>query len=166
MFMERYDSSMNTLYEAQNKSSFPWLILVVGGLICIVLIFIALSHWKHKSIGEKLFIIVPIVVIGIYLAWIYQCLTVPDFYSQYRNGEFQICEGVIEEYRPALVEGDAVDRFSVNGMSFLISDSPLYGYGYPLRQMDGGVLKEGMNVRICYIQYEFQNVIMRIEVES
>ena len=157
---------MKILYEAQNEATFPWAIAIVWGLICVGLLWIALSHWKQRGIGEKLFIIVPIIVIGIYLAWLYQCLTVPDLYGQYQKGEYEICEGVIEDYQPALVEGGTVDRFSINGESFLVSDSPLYGYGYSLRQMDGGVLKEGMRVKICYIPQEVENVIMKIEMES
>lgn len=157
---------MKILYEAQNEATFPWAIAIVWGLICIGLLWIALSRWKQKKMGEKLFVTVPIIVMGIYLAWLYQCISVPDLYGQYQKGEYQICEGVIEEYLPAMADGGTVDRFSVNGESFLVSDSPFYGYGYPLRQMDGGVLKEGMGVRIYYIPMEIENVIMKIEIES
>ena len=157
---------MKILYEAQNEAVFPWAIAIGWGLICIALLWIALTRWKQKEIGEKLFVIVPIIVIGIYWAWLYQCITVPDLYGQYQKGEYQICEGVIEEYQPAMVDGGTVDRFSVNGESFIVSDSPFYGYGYPLRQMDGGVLKEGMGVKIYYIPQKIENVIMKIEIES
>ena len=125
---------MKILYEAQNEAVFPWAIAIVWGLICIALLWIALTRWKQKEIGEKLFVIVPIIVIGIYWAWLYQCITVSDLYGQYQKGEYQICEGVIEEYQPALV--------------------------------DGGVLKEGMGVKIYYIPQEIENVIMKIEIES
>ena len=125
---------MKILYEAQSEAVFPWAIAIGWGLICIALLWIALTRWKQKEIGEKLFVIVPIIVIGIYWAWLYQCITVPDLYGQYQKGEYQICEGVIEEYQPALV--------------------------------DGGVLKEGMGVKIYYIPQEIENVIMKIEIES
>ena len=125
---------MKILYEAQNEAVFPWAIAIGWGLICIALLWIALTRWKQKEIGEKLFVIVPIIVMGIYGAWLYQCISVPDLYGQYQKGEYQICEGVIEEYQPALV--------------------------------DGGVLKEGMGVKIYYIPQEIENVIMKLEIES
>lgn len=55
------------------------------------------------------------------------------------------------------------DRFCVGDVEFFVPGfvSP---WGYPLKNVDGGILKDGIRVRICYIEYKFENVIMKLEI--
>ena len=41
-------------------------------------------------------------------------------------------------------------------MRFIVSDSPSTGYGYILRQYDGGLLRNGLHCKIFYVPYKFE----------
>lgn len=80
----------------------------------------------------------------------------------YIDGDYSICEGIIEDYNTKESINTDFDEFTVDGIIFKISSHPPIDYGY-LCRTDGGVLEDGMQVRICYIEYNGINVIMKIE---
>jgi hypothetical protein len=152
----------NTLYEAADSTSFPWLICIAFGVAVAAIFILALRKWKEKSKGDKLIIVIPIVLLMIYASWLYSSITLPDIYDIYIDGDYSICEGVIEDYKTKESINSDYDEFTVDGIAFTISSHPAIDYGYICRS-DGGILEDGMQVRICYIEYNSMNVIMKIE---
>ena len=86
-------------------------------------------------------------------------------YSEYQKGNAQIVEGEVSEYHANLEQNNLPDFFLVDNVRFEI---PCFTtpWGYPLRQQDGGILKEGMYVKIYYVSYKYENVIMKVEIQT
>lgn len=153
---------MNTIYEATGSTSFPWLICIIFGAAVAAIFVLALNKWKEKSKSDKLIVIIPIVLLIIYASWIYSSIALPDLYDMYIDGDYSVCEGVIEDYKTKESINSDFDEFTVDGISFKISSHPPIDYGYICRS-DGGILEDGMQVRISYIEYNGMKVIMKIE---
>lgn len=153
---------MSIIYEATESTSFPWITCLLFGAAVAALFVFALHKWKEKSKGDKLIIVIPIVLLMIYASWLYSSITLPDLYDMYIDGDHSVCEGVIEDYKTKESDNRDYDEFTVNGITFKISAHPAIDYGYICRS-DGGVLEDGMQVRIRYIEYNGMNVIMKIE---
>ena len=70
---------------------------------------------------------------------------------------------VISDYTTAeKSQPNLPDYFLVNDIEFQV---PVFvsAWGYPLKKIDGGILENGMYVKIYYIKYKSENVIMKIE---
>ena len=80
----------------------------------------------------------------------------------YRNGDYEVIEGPVENLKPRPREGHAAESFEVGGVLF---EYPIgYTYCYDKTYYEGGVFRwEGKNVRIGYITYKGDNLIVRIE---
>ncbi|MGM9645336.1 MAG: hypothetical protein ACI3XS_01410 [Eubacteriales bacterium] len=155
------------IYEAgmPNGISIPFIVIVLS--------FIAMTVWgiilfrnKSGSVKNKIF---PFIVAAVLLIVIVACIV--NFMSSYYNvwkaytgGEGLVAEGTIENYE--VVEGRSeIDYFEVNGVEFSV---PGYAseFGYELRKSDGSILDSGVKVRITYVKYKTENVIMKLEVEN
>lgn len=156
---------MSVIYEATGSTSFPWITCLIFGAAVIAIFVLALHKWKEKSKGDKLIIVIPIVLLMIYASWLYSSITLPDLYDMYIDGDYSVCDGVIEDYKTKESINSDFDEFTVDGISFNISSHPYINYGYICRS-DGGILEDGMQVRICFIEYNGMNVIMKIETET
>lgn len=84
-------------------------------------------------------------------------------YDEYQAGNYHIVEGRIDGYTLA-EEGqpNLPDYFYVDDIEFQVPGF-VSAWGYPLKKIDGGVLEDGMHVKIYYIHYKCENVIMKIE---
>ena len=154
------------IYEAQ-EAGFDIKSFVI--IAILVILDIALWLWvlydlKKGNTGDKLFIIIPFILTVAVISLIYSDLTVPDFYDEYQNGNYSVCEGKIYEYES--LKDNNYDSFYVNNELFFVSDNLAYGYGYTKRIREGGELNTGINVRICYIPYKSSNVIMKLELSE
>ena len=86
-----------------------------------------------------------------------------SIYNDYLDGEYIIVEGTISNYEIGTGERGAYpDRFTVQGVDFIISDNNSTGYGYSLRHSNGGLLENGKKCKIYYIPYKGENVIMKL----
>jgi hypothetical protein len=88
-------------------------------------------------------------------------------YYPYLAGDCKIVEGEISPYlkdydQENRVTREPFDFFYVNGVEFSIP-SRSEPWGYSLKQSKGGVLEEGMYVKIYYVVSGNLNTIMRIE---
>lgn len=84
-------------------------------------------------------------------------------YDEYQSGNYLVVEGIISGYTTAEKgQANLPDYFCVDNVEFQVPGF-VTSWGYPLKRDEGGVLENGMNVRICYIEYKFENVIMKIE---
>ena len=84
-------------------------------------------------------------------------------YGKYIQGDYLTVEGEVENYMPDPDGANLPDRFSVEDIDFSIPGFTTV-WGYPLRHVDGGELQNGLNVKIYYIPYKFENVIMKIVI--
>ncbi len=151
------------IYEASNHqlSVIPgvWLILIIA----LISLYLKIT-WKTNSASGKIciFIVLSILIVGVTSFFVSYCSS-QTVYKKYLNGEYYIVEGQISEYELGTDEKPSYpDRFSVKGIPFIVSDSPVSGFGYPLRKIDGGILKDGMRCKIYYIPHRFENIIMKL----
>ena len=153
------------IYEVKSRNAFPVSLIVMWCLCVICMIFIILL-WKRNTFGGKIGMLLALgglllVTIGVSVDF----LTSDVVYDKYMSNDYLVVEGIIEEYEIGTDEKKAYpDRFRVDDVCFIIANPSQTGYGYSMRRADGGVLENGMYVRICYIPYEFENVIMKIEI--
>lgn len=153
------------IYEASHNHliTTPFIIAVV---LEILLTIYAAVNWKHNSASGK----IGMCIVGMFLFMIISVTIVKycstqSIWKDYKNGDYQIAEGIIENYEVGTDQKISFpDRFSIGGTEFIISDQPSSGYGYSLRQYDGGILCNGLRCTIYYIPYGYENVIMKIMI--
>ena len=141
----------------------------------VVFIFCLIKFWKRCSISTRaLFAILTTFVFLVFLS--INALYIGTntntnspvyIWREYKNGNYKIVEGVIECYeeRQSMRYSPAPDNFTVDGVYFYVGVS-YSGYGYPLRQVDGGKLKNGQKCIIHYIETGAENVIMKLQIEE
>ncbi|MDB5201708.1 MAG: hypothetical protein JWQ27_1117 [Ferruginibacter sp.] len=83
----------------------------------------------------------------------------------YKTKRFHIVQGKVDNYHPMPEGGHDTERFTVNGVAFKYGDYDVTDYGYNNAASKGGVIKEGLFVRICYFNNGDKNVILRLEIE-
>ena len=153
---------MKTIYEASNRiiPSIPLVFVIIAD---IVVICVTIALWKKSSISFKIFFIfVSFILALVAFSVIYTGIDSTKLYREYRAGKALVVEGEIENYSANEEQNELPDTFSVNEISFsTFSATP---YGYSTRQKDGGVLHDGCKVRIYYLPYKLENVIMKIEL--
>ena len=164
---------MEVLYEASGKFSIsiPFVLLCLADLLLIVFSTTRLRRFligeiRSFTIGEKIFFSFVIIVISIMVISVGSSyFGSKRIYSQYQKGNAQIVEGEVSEYHANLEQNNLPDSFLVDNVRFEI---PCFTtpWGYPLRQQDGGILKEGMYVKIYYVSYKYENVIMKVEIQT
>lgn len=79
--------------------------------------------------------------------------------SDYARGDFDVVEGIVENFDPMPYEGHKSETFTVNGVKFSYSDYRVTP-GFNNTASHGGPIREGLSVRISYIG----NTILKLEV--
>lgn len=155
----------NPIYEAlaNHLVTAPFLIIC---LLELLIGLYAIICWKYNSISGRIGIcLIGIILFIIIISIIYEYVSTQQIYKKYTSGECLVTEGVIENYEVGTNEKASFpDRFLINDIPFIISNAPSTGFGYSLRQSDGGVLQDGMKCKIYYIPYKHENVIMKLMV--
>jgi hypothetical protein len=83
----------------------------------------------------------------------------------YDNKQYQTVEGMVTNFHPMPESGHDSERFDVNGIQFEFSDFDVSDYGYNNAASHGGVIQEGLKVRIAYFNSGRKNVIIKLETE-
>ena len=155
------------LYEAYYVAPYDFsLVGIIIILATIASIIFTIKKWKEMDIPTKFFFCAVVATLTIITATgLYNAFDSNDkVYDEYIAGNYQEVEGYITDYIIPREDppGNISDSFWVNDVYFVIPGfcSP---WGYPLTQSEGGQLQEGMYVRIRYIPYKWENVIMKIE---
>lgn len=156
---------MKILYEAQPwyGLSIPFIILC---LVDLVLLFLYVFLWRKNSVlSAKIATIFVIVVLTFIIGTLVfsHVDARKKVYGKYIQGDYLTVEGEVENYMPDPDGANLPDRFSVEDIDFSIPGFTTV-WGYPLRHVDGGELQNGLNVKIYYIPYKFENVIMKIVI--
>ena len=161
------------LYEATDPPAYPWLTSIITFAMLVVFIFCLIKFWKRCSISTRALVailttFVFLVFLSINALYLETNINSPVYiWREYKNGNYKIVEGVIECYeeRQYMENSTAPDNFTVDGVYFNAGVS-YSGYGYPLRQVDGGKLKNGQKCIIHYIETGAGNVIMKLQIEE
>lgn len=86
-------------------------------------------------------------------------------YKNYLNGNYKVVEGEIEDFHAMPKEEHDSESFYVSHVYFYYPD--FTGYGYSTCKKDGGYITgNGQKVRISYITYLDQNLILKLEIEN
>jgi hypothetical protein len=83
----------------------------------------------------------------------------------YTGKTYNIVQGKVNNFYPMPEGGHDTERFTVENVLFEYSDYDLTDYGYNNTSSKGGVIKEGLYVRILYFNNGSRNVIIRLETE-
>jgi len=163
-----YDKQI--IYEAEHfykfSLSIPFIVICIIDVIIIFLLArFVVKNGIHNAKYEILFFGFIIAVLSLIIGSLIYCHidAKHKVYDQYLKGNYSTVEGYIENYTPDPDGARLPDRFNINDIDFSV---PGYVscWGYPLRKVDGGILENGMKVKICYIHYKYENVIMKIEL--
>jgi hypothetical protein len=81
----------------------------------------------------------------------------------YAEGRVHSIEGVVERFTPAPPEGHRDEAFAVGGVVFSYSGYENRG-GYNRTAARGGLIRNGLRVRIGYVATEGENRIVSLEI--
>ncbi len=177
---------MTTLYELpHSEPPFPISHATVGlmfifvfllcGFIMFIRVFQAEMHRpalmnrspKRLRVGYLALILVGSVVFtGIFalmgVAYIDQKREYEAVVLAYENGDYEVVEGPVENFIPQPREKHAAESFEIDGVVFKYPIG--HTYGYDKTYYEGGVIRwEGKTLRIGYIPYEGDNLIVLIQ---
>lgn len=157
-----------TIYEAKSSYGGFSPLLIIPIIIAVVVAFGTIMAWKRGPLSAKItFSAISAVMLLIFFSVVFNDINSRiRVYDPYVNGKSTIIEGIITDYSPNTDGSQLPDRFIVNDKNFAIAPIGTTIWGYPLRQEDGGILKNGMHVRIHFVHYKFENVIMKLEVSE
>ena len=155
------------VYEA-HLSVNPYAILLI--IVAIIAVALLIAFWKKMTWSMRIFFAVVCVILGICVcSLIASGFSSAELMEKYNNGEYETVEGVITGYETNGYLGDGVrsldiDEFYVSEEYFCIAESNPFGFGYNVRKEHGGILDNGVNVRIAYVKYGTMNIMMQLEV--
>ncbi|EOS75094.1 hypothetical protein C819_02735 [Lachnospiraceae bacterium 10-1] len=142
--------------------------LILGIIIIVAFFIVGISKYDiqkkehHTSIKHVKIICLCFVLFGIVTI----CILI-DMYRKtviaYRNDDYQIVEGYVVNFDPMPYGGHKDETFEINGVKFGYSDYTIM-IGYHNTKSHGGVIRDnGQYLKIGYIQYNNENIIVYIE---
>ena len=160
----------NVLYEATFKFDLTLLIPIV--MMIFILAFPKILKLKsEEKISQEsykfvkifcacgfFFIFVFSVIVGIYQYDMYK-----NVVGAYESDDYEIVEGYVENFIPMPYEGHSDESFEINGVKFAYSDYAIQS-GYNNAKSHGGVIEgDGQHLKIGYVSYNNENIIVYIE---
>lgn len=160
----------NVLYEATFKFDFLLLIPVVMMIFILFFprILKATSEAKYTQSSYKVvkifcacafsFVLILSSIVGLSQMNMYK-----NVVGAYKNGDYEIVEGYVQKFIPMPYEGHSDESFEINGVKFAYSDYSIQS-GYNNAKSHGGVIKgNGQHLKIGYVSYNNENIIVYIE---
>ena len=136
--------------------------LIIG--IFLLICFLVAFFWKRNDKSGKIALIVVLIITCCIVGTIFYSYfnQEQNIYNKYKNGDYKIVEGIINDYQSMNIEeGWKRDSFTLEDVEFYVPS--LFSFGYSLMQEEGSPLENGMYVKIYYVPYRGENVIMKIE---
>lgn len=152
-----------------------------GYIICIIMVslftYIVINNFRHKKTlnGETLYktvitervmtiLALTLTLCAFLFAIVANIIDYNFIKNSYHERNYNVVEGVVEEFIPMKFEGHSQESFIVEGIEFSYSRSnPIYGYHFP--KVDGGFITgNGQYVKISYITYNEINIIVKLEL--
>lgn len=158
------------VYEATNDITPFSLSFIIFCLFFILSLIILFKLWKNSNLGGRIgLILIPFLMSIVLISHFAAFFEIEKLFSEFEKGNCEVVEGKIVIYEQyyeigTMSKEDYPDRFLVDGTEFIVFGYSTYGLEYYLRQADGSPLKEGQNVRICYINAFHENLIFKIEM--
>ena len=84
----------------------------------------------------------------------------------YEQKQYQTVEGTVANFDPMPAGGHWLETFTVAGVPFAFSDFNDTDYGYNNTASHGGVIRQGLHVRIAYMPSGERNVILKLEIPT
>ncbi len=158
------------IYEAQPPQGISIVFIVVVLVFIILLLYgigMCIKQPKTQLVGKiVIFFADAVILLCIVSVAIPAVDSGNKVWNRYLKGDYLVAKGIIDDYEDVkgFTEKDLrYDSFSVSDVEFHVPGFVTV-WGYPLMRIEGGVLKNGMNVKIYYIPYKFENVIMKLEL--
>lgn len=162
----------NILYEIPTKFEFDYFDFgfQLNLLAFLLTVFIKCKNKEYKDTPYE----VIKVISGICLCFlvVYNVIDIASsldmhkkIAEEYEKGNYEIIDGVVENFVPMPYEGKSKESFEINGVKFSYSDS-IEICGYNNAKSHGGVIEgNGQHLKIGYIYYDssYGNIIVYIE---
>jgi hypothetical protein len=162
-----------TVFDLVQSGYQAWRLPLLGlGFMLIAPAFLVvpegLMNWGARRLGRKRCCIL-FVVIGTLESSVSFAATYFPFHQHaeaLRSGRYEVVDGTISDYQPGRAERPAEDQsFSVGGLRFVISRTPLAGFGgFDPSSTPSIRSPEGTSVRISYLPGN-PPTILRIELK-
>ena len=160
----------NILYEAQTTFQFDYFQVGVNVILLAFTgtIFVKCRGEKYKdTVYEVVKVISAFAFCFLLLVNGLSIINSIDRYKnigkQYGLGNYKIVEGVVENFVPMPYEGHSEESFEINGVEFSYSDYKING-GYNNARSHFGVIEgDGQHLKIGYVYYKSENIIVYIE---
>ena len=155
---------INVLYEAHYRFNEVLLILFV---MLLVIPFIPKKPGMSRTDVriQRTIQVIGMIMVGFgFFAFLSNDI---DMYNTtvkaYRNGDYEIVEGYVENFVPMPESGHAQESFDINGVHFEYSENS-YSSAYSNTKPHGGVIRNGKYLKIGYIyDSSYGNLIVYIE---
>lgn len=154
------------LYEAEQSFPFPKPIIIFSIVALLLIVLLIIFRNKIGFIGK--FAIVFFSIMFLYTSlntYIEYSNTKKYVYDKYFAGDWKYCEGEITTYKTSEELNNRYDAFAV-GKDLAFRVDPFSTFGYKILKSNGGKLDKGIKVKIYYIEYGFDNIIMKLEIAS
>ncbi len=152
-----------TVFEAE-KLGFPGALVIFWSIVVVLGVLLAVFRKKIKIIGVLLmaFFIAMFAYMGVNAAT--DRVKQNKSWEAYTAGTCLVVEGEITSFNDTGIEVQGQDSFYVDIERF--QTGFVTGYGYKITKLGGGVLDDGVYVRITYNPAGLDNVIMKLEVRE
>ena len=160
----------NILYEVPTTFEIDYLDCAfnIFFLIFFAVIFIKCRDKKYKNTPYEIYKVIS--AFGFCFLLVYNGVLIANSLNmhkkiakQYEIGNYEIVEGLVENFEPMPYEGHGDESFEINGVEFSYSDYRKI-CGYNNAKSHGGVIEgDGQHLKIGYIDYDKENIIVYIE---
>lgn len=152
------------------KNYFPNFFIIIVTLIPVAIGVYCVLNYKNPFVQNKTSLLrtaILFLVIGMMFFLIYLC----SYFSNYKNiyqkiktGEVKTVEGVVSNLSTSDFLENRYDTFDIEGVEFSISSNALTP-GYNRIAAHGGIInREGMYVKIKYVEYKYERFIVVINI--
>jgi len=152
-----------TAFDASGQP--PPLLFAGLGLLFIVSGYVVLLSRPRSYLGwflrRRVSVIAAILLIAL---WTVSAVafTFGDWWNVH-FGTVYVVEGDVEEFQPMPANGQGSERFVVDGRRFQLSDS-VASAGFNQTSIDGGPIREGLHVRIHFVELASGSTITKLEL--
>jgi hypothetical protein len=152
-----------TAFDASGQP--PPLLFAGLGLLFIVIGYLILLSRPRSYLGwflrRRVSVIAAIVLIALWTVAAV-AFTIGDWWTV-RFGTAHVVEGDVEEFQPMPANGHGSERFVVDGLRFQYSDT-VASAGFNGTSVDGGPIRDGLHVRIHFVDLASGPTITKLEL--
>lgn len=156
----------NVIYEAKPSYGINPAFIIFC-IVVVSMVSLTIAFWRNLDITGRYFLS----GINLFLLFCISCSIYTEIdskrniYDKYIKDQYYTVEGYITEYYT-----NYDDLGTTRYDSFYVSDKNFHTpgfvsrWGYPLSKSTGSPLQNGIKVKIHYIPYKYENVIMYLEL--